>query len=69
MRTKYNKNGTVSITGMSKELYCAIQDIVMSAENCFEYQECKDEYYSNDGFICTLTKERIDELNKIKWVI
>lgn len=69
MRTRFNKNGTVTITGMSQELYSAIQDIVMSAENCFEHYIDKDEYEAHEGFICVLTRDRIKELNKIKWII
>ena len=69
MKIRINKNGAVSITGMNKELYDAIQDIVMSAENCFEYGTDADEYYSNDGFVCTLTKEQIKALNEVKWII
>ena len=69
MRTRFNKNGTVTITGMSYELYSAIQDIVLSAESCFEYQDDECEYQSNDDFVCTLTREGIEELNKIKWII
>lgn len=34
-RTRFNKNGTVSITGISLDLYYGIQKIVSAAESAF----------------------------------
>lgn len=66
MRTKFNKNGTVSILQLSEAAYDAICSILGSAEQTFYLDESEDRYCSNDDFICTLEKrekQAMDEIN------
>lgn len=69
MRTKFNKNGTVSITGISKDAYFAIRTIVMAAQKAFDEPEDDGEYRSNEDFFCCLEEKEIEELNKIDWLL
>ncbi len=69
MKTKFNKNGTVSITGISKDAYFAIRTIVMAAQKAFDEPEEDGDYRSNDDFFCILEEKEIKELNKIDWLL
>lgn len=68
-RTRFNKNGTVSITGISLELYYAIQKIVSASESAFSDPEENGEYYSNCDFLCSLTPKEKEELEKNDWIL
>lgn len=69
MKTRFNKNGTVSIQQMPKETYWAIRNILLSAKMTFELNEEENEYWSNDGFICSLSKNQKRALDDIDWDI
>lgn len=69
-RTRFNKNGTVSITGISLDLYYGIQKIVSAAESAFvDPKEDDGEYHSNNDFVCSLSQEEKDALEKEWWCI
>jgi len=68
-RTKFNKNETVSIIGLSIEQYNAISSIVFSAKRCFEEPEENGEYYSNDDFVCSLSPQEKAAMDKADWTI
>jgi hypothetical protein len=68
-RTRFNKNGTVNITGISLELYYAIQEIVSASESAFLDPEENGKYYSNCDFLCSLTPKEKEELEKIDWIL
>lgn len=69
MRIRQYKNGTVSITGMDEHVYTAIQEILFSSKQTFEYDEEESEYRSNDDFVCSLSEEQKDALDNIAWFI
>lgn len=66
MKTKINKNGTVSVYGMTMAQYNAINNILLSSEGCFDEEE-NGEYKSNDDFVCTLTEEEKEAMDEIGW--
>lgn len=67
MKTKYNKNGTVSLLQIPKTLYYAIESILASSRNAFEWNEEEGEWWSNTDFICWLSPEEKEELDKKGW--
>lgn len=67
MKTRFNQNGTVSIIGMGETLYYAIQNIIRSSEQCFDEPEDSGEFYSNDAFVCSLSQEEKEALDKAGW--
>lgn len=69
MQVKFNKNGTVSILQMPKAMYSAIQNIIMSSERTFEWQEELQEWWSNSDFLCTLSPEEKEAMDKKNWFI
>lgn len=68
-RTKFNQNGTVSIIGLSREQYNAIDSIIKSAQRCFIEPEESGEYYSNEDFVCTLSPQEKAAMDKADWTI
>lgn len=44
-KTKFNKNGTVSILGLTKDEYNAITTVIYASQQCFPEQEENGEYY------------------------
>lgn len=64
-RTRFNKNGTVSILGLTKDEYNAITTVIYASQQCFSEQEENGEYYSNDDFLCTLSQEEKEALDKL----
>lgn len=69
MNVKYNKDGTVSISRMSKNVYYAIQSVLSSAERTFEWDEQEEEWSSNSDFLCSLSAEEKEALDKINWFV
>ena len=69
MNVKSNKNGTVSILQMPKAMYSAIQNIIMSSEQTFEWQEEEQEWWSNSDFLCVLSPEEKEAMDKKNWFI
>ena len=69
MQVKFNKNGTVSILQMPKAMYSAIQNIIMSSERTFEWQEEEQEWWSNSDFLCTLSPKEKEAMDKKNWFI
>lgn len=69
MNVKYNKDGTVSISRMSKNVYYAIQSVLSSAERTFEWDEQEEEWSSNSDFLCSLSAEEKESLDKINWFV
>lgn len=69
MRTRFNKNGTVTISQMPKELYWAVLSIVASSERTFEWNEDEQEWCSNSDFLCSLSKEEKESLDKNRWAL
>ena len=67
MKSKYNKNGTVSILQMPKQLYYAIQSIMASSRNAFEWNGEEGEWWSNTDFLCSLSPEEKEALDKAGW--
>lgn len=63
--TKFNKNKTVSIIGLTKAQYDALRKVVYSATECFDEENKEGEYYSNENFLCILTKEEKEGLEEI----
>ena len=69
MRTKFNKNGTVSISQMPKPLYWAVLSIIASSERTFEWNENEQEWWSNSDFLCSLSNEEKEALDKNRWTL
>ena len=69
MKVRFNKNESISILGLTKDQYFAIRNIVMAANNAFDEPEDNGDYYSNEDFICVLTRNEIEALDKIKWLL
>ena len=69
MNVKYNKNGTVSILQMPKAMFYAILSVLGSAERTFEWDEEEGEWCSNSDFLCSLSSEEKEELDKNGWSI
>lgn len=69
MKIKYNKDGTVSINRMPKNMYYAIRSILSSSERTFEWDEQEEEWSSNSDFLCSLSAEEKEALDKIKWLV
>lgn len=69
MKTRMNRNGTVSISQMPKELYYAVLSILGSAQRSFEWNEEESEWWSNTDFICSLSPEEKESLDKINWTL
>ena len=67
MKVKFNKNGTVSIQQMPKSLYYAIDSILASSKRTFEWNEEEGEWWSNSDFLCSLSKEEKELLDKAGW--
>lgn len=57
-RTRFNKNGTVSILGLTKDEYNAITTVIYASQQCFPEQEENGEYYSNDDFYVLSRKKK-----------
>lgn len=66
MKIRFNKNGTVSICGMTMAQYNAINEIIKSSERCFDEKE-DGEYRSNDDFVCTLSEKEKEAMDEIGW--
>lgn len=69
MNVKYNKDGTVSISRMPKNVYYAIKSVLSSAERTFEWDEQEEEWSSNSDFLCSLSAEEKESLDKINWLV
>lgn len=67
--TRFNKNGTVSIIGLTRIQYNAIMAILFAAESAFEYEKGLDEYRSNEDFRCTLTPEEKESMDAKHWTL
>ena len=67
MNVKYNKDGTVSISRMPKNVYYAIRSVLSSAERTFEWDDEEEEWSSNSDFLCSLSVEEKEALDKIRW--
>ena len=69
MRTRFNKNDTVTISQMPKDLYWAIDSILRSSERAFEWNEEESAWWSNTDFICELSPKEKEMLDKHRWSI
>jgi hypothetical protein len=69
MRTRFNKNDTVTISQMPRDLYWAIDSILRSSERAFEWNEEESAWWSNTDFICELSPKEKEMLDKHKWSI
>lgn len=69
MKIRFNKNETVSIQQMPKEMYYAIRKILSSAENAFYWNEDADEWWSNGDFLCSLLDKEKELLDKSNWLV
>ena len=67
MITKFNKDNTVTISQMPKDLYWAVVSILGSARRTFEWQEDENEYWSNSDFLCSLSPEEKEALDDENW--
>lgn len=67
MKTRKNKNGTVSTTGMSRDVYEAINWILLQVHGTVEYDEDMDCFSTRSNSLITFNSEDFEELNKIKW--
>lgn len=67
MKTKINKNGIVSITGMTKETYQAINWILSQVENTIQFDDDMDCYSTIDDGMITMNEKEYSALNEIKW--
>lgn len=56
-KTKFNKNGTVSILSLTEDEYNALRSVIYSSKRCFDEPDEDQGYYSNDDFVCLLSKE------------
>lgn len=66
MRTKKNKNGTYSITGLTSDMFSVLSRIMNSAnDRCFDEQEADGSYYSNDDFVVVLTSDERESLSEM----
>lgn len=66
MRTKKNKNGTYSITGLTGDMFSVLLKIMNSAnDRCFDEQETDGNYYSNDDFVVVLTSDERESLREV----
>lgn len=64
-KTHFNKNNTVSIIGLTKDEYNALRSIVYSSKRCFDEPDEDEGYYSNDDFVCLLSKEEKQALDNL----
>ena len=69
MRTKFNKNGTVSILQLPMAAYDAICNVLMSSEQTFEREESAGQYWANSDFVCALEKEEKEAMDEINWML
>ena len=69
MNVKYNKDGTVSISRMPKNVYYAIRSVLSSAERTFEWDEQEQEWSSNSDFLCSLSVKEKEALDKMRWSV
>ena len=69
MKTKINKNGTVSITGMTKETYQAINWILSQVENTIQFDDDMDCYSTMDDGLITMNQQEKKALDNVKWHI
>lgn len=69
MRTRFNKNDTVTISQMPMDLYWAIDSILRSSERAFEWNEEESAWWSNTDFICELSPNEKEMLDKHRWSI
>ena len=67
MKKRFNKNGTVTISQMPKDLYWAIDSILRSSERAFEWNEEESAWWSNADFICELSPNEKKALDKNGW--
>ena len=67
--TRFNKNGTVSIIGLTRTQYNAIMAILFGAERAFSYDRPTDEFRSNGDFRCTLTPEEKQSMDVKRWTL
>mgnify|MGYP000025335348 FL=1 len=65
-RTRFNKNGTVSILGLTKDEYNALRSVMYSSRRCFDEPDEDQGYYSNDDFVCLLSKEEKEALDNLE---
>lgn len=65
-RTKFNKSGTVSILGLTKDEYNALRSVMYSSKRCFDEPDEDQGYYSNDDFVCLLLKEEKEALDNLE---
>lgn len=61
-KTHFNKNGTVSILGLTKDEYNALRSVMYSSKRCFDEP---DEDH-NDDFVCLLSKEEKEALDNLE---
>lgn len=64
-RTRFNKNGTVSILGLTKDEYNAMTQVIYASQQCFPEREENGEYYSNEDFVCILSQQEKEALNNL----
>ena len=69
MRTRFNKNDTVTISQMPKELYWAVLSILGSSKQSFEWNEEESAWWSNSDFVCELSAKEKKMLDNHNWSI
>ncbi|GAB0481650.1 hypothetical protein KML24007_03960 [Alistipes indistinctus] len=66
MKVNRTKAGTYTITGITKNQYNALRTILTTDDDrCFDEANEDGDYYSNDDFVCTLTKEEREALRQL----
>lgn len=65
-KTKFNKNGTVSILSLTEDEYNALRSVIYSSKRYFDEPDKDQGYYSNDDFVCLLSKEEKEALDNLE---
>ncbi|MFR9498669.1 MAG: hypothetical protein SNI58_08745 [Rikenellaceae bacterium] len=76
MKVNQCKNGTITISGLSVDMYNAMSAILNRAnDTCFEEQDNDEGWYSNDDFVVllddmerTVLSGKPDEIDPLKTV-
>jgi hypothetical protein len=65
-KTHFNKNNTVSIIGLTRDEYNALCSVMYSSKKCFNEPDEDEGYYSDDDFVCLLSKEEKQALDNLE---
>ena len=69
MKTKHNKNGTVSITCMSKDIYNFINMVLCGLQGSEIYGHVSERWYIAGEIDINFSKAEKEALDNIKWQI